>query len=350
MNEINVCYAPDNNYAIPCAISIQSLLQNANSKYTYNILILDGGLTKENKESMNNITNLYKNINTIFIKVNDQEFEQFYTSAWKTSATYRFKIDSLLQNYKKVLYLDCDIIINQPIEELYNINLGNNIIAMVPDIWYKKQNKRFPKKKQPYFNTGVCLFNLELFRKENISEKLISYYKTNQASIIYPDQDPINVILDNRILELDYKYNWCWHWERNEYFEDHGTTNIENAVVIHYIFNKPWWSTNIHIASQKYFDIIKTIPAKIRKKYSNFKEKRIIAYKYFYLFCILPILKISNYYTTEYWSIINIPVLKIKRNINTNKYYLFNVIPVFKAKKSGNLEKQVKFVKALGKY
>lgn len=350
MPNIKICYAPDNNYAIPCSISIQSVMNTISNDISVKFLILDGGLTDDNKNIITQIIGLHKNAIVEFVKVNDKEFSEYYTEAWKTSATYRFKIDSLLKNYDKVLYLDCDIIVNKSIAELYNIDLGNNIIAMVPDIWYKKQNTRFPKKKQPYFNTGVCLFNLELFRKENISEKLISYYKTNQASIIYPDQDPINVILDNRILELDYKYNWCWNWDKNEYFEEHGVTNIEDAVIIHYIFNKPWWSTNIHIASEKYFDIIKTIPREIRKKYSSFKERRIIAYKYFYLFCLLPIFKISNCYTTEYWSIINIPVLKIKRNNNTNKYYLFNLIPVFKVKQVGNLEKQVKFVKALGKY
>ncbi|MGN1153591.1 MAG: glycosyltransferase, partial [Candidatus Gastranaerophilaceae bacterium] len=184
----------------------------------------------------------------------------------------------------------------------------------------------------------------------NISNKLISYYLENQESIIYPDQDPINAVLDNRILELDYKYNWCWHWDKNEYFEEHGVTNINDAVIIHYIFNKPWWSSNIHIASKKYFDTIKSIPKNIRKNYSSFKEKKLVYKKSLYLFCLLPLFKISNYYTTEYWKIFSIPFLKVKRSMNTSKYYLFNLIPVFKINQTGMLEKHLKFVKALGKY
>ena len=349
-NIINICYAPDNNYVIPCAISIQSLMNNLDSSKKVAFLILDGGLKDEKKFLIEQIVALYPNANLSFINVNDEEFLQFYTDAWKTSATYRFKIDSLLKKYDKVLYLDCDIIVNKSIESLYNIDLGDNIIGMIPDIWYKKQNKRFPNKKQPYFNTGVCIFNLDLFRKEKISDKLISYYLENQDSIIYPDQDPINAVLDNRILELDYRYNWCWHWDKNEYFEERGVTNINDAVIIHYIFNKPWWSSNIHIASKKYFDTIKSIPKNIRKNYSSFKEKKIIYQKSLYLFCLLPIFKISNYYTSEYWRFFNIPFLKIKRNMNTSKYYLFDLIPIFKVKQTGTLDKLIKYVKDLGKY
>ena len=119
MQEITVCYAPDNNYAIPCSISIQSVMNTLNNNVFVKFLILDGGLTDYNKDIICKIIALHKNANVEFVIVNDNEFSQFYTEAWKTSATYRFKIDSILSKWDKVLYLDCDIIANKSIVELW---------------------------------------------------------------------------------------------------------------------------------------------------------------------------------------------------------------------------------------
>ena len=170
--------------------------------------------------------------------------------------------------------------------------------------------KRFPEKKQPYFNTGVCLFNLKSFRENNISDKLIEYFNKNQDKIIYPDQDPYNDVLDGKIYQLDYKYNWCWHWNKNEYFENYGEIKMDDAVIIHYIFNKPWWSTNIHIASCKYFETIKSIPKKFRRPYKKY-HKNVIINKYsLYLFGFIQIFSMVNYYSKIIFTLFKLPLLK----------------------------------------
>ena len=59
--------------------------------------------------------------------------------------------------------------------------------------------------KEHYINSGVCLFNLEKIRKDNITKKLDEYVNTNK--LFYPDQDTLNVIFKDKILFLNNKYN-----------------------------------------------------------------------------------------------------------------------------------------------
>ena len=47
---------------------------------------------------------------------------------------YRFIIQEALSFYTKILYLDCDLIVNGDIAELYDMNIGNAAIGAIRDI------------------------------------------------------------------------------------------------------------------------------------------------------------------------------------------------------------------------
>lgn len=325
MKELNICLTPDNKYVKPCIATMQSIcIQNCDSaKVKFHIL--EGGLTDSNIEQMRKIIGYHKNANIRFIRVDDKQFSEFYTSNWGTAATYRFKIGQLLTDLDRVLYIDSDTIIKGSLEELYFTDLKNNVMAMVPDIWSDKQLKRFPNKKQPYFNTGVCLINLKKWRDEKIDIQLIEYHRAHLSECFFPDQDPINAVLDSRIYELDYKYNFCWHWDRNDYFLKNGEQSINDAVIVHYIFNKPWWSTCIHPYANFYYDIIETLPEEVKIFCKCTQKQRINKVK-FTLFKFLPFIKHTNYYRIKDWRLFGfIPLLKIQKNGNEHKYYVFGL-------------------------
>ena len=121
MQEYNICYSLDSAYVEQLAVSIASILKNADINENINFYILDGGLTKKDKKEIESLKNI-KNFNIEYLSVNSSDFSDYpllkkdnidYKDYHVTLPTYfRFKLPGLLNSLSKVLYLDCDVIIN----------------------------------------------------------------------------------------------------------------------------------------------------------------------------------------------------------------------------------------------
>ena len=145
----------------------------------------------------------YININKIPLNENGLNYNTGYTKA----SLARLYLADLLPNEDVVLYLDTDLLVIDNVTELFDLNLSDYYMAGVIDQG-AKTNLMTPNidvDKEHYINSGVCLFNLEKIRKDNITKKLDEYVNTNK--LFYPDQDTLNVIFKDKILFLNNKYN-----------------------------------------------------------------------------------------------------------------------------------------------
>ena len=110
MGTINVCLSCDDNYSKYAGVAIASILSNANSDDKLHIYILDGDITKENKEKILSLKSI-KDCSIDFVKINKSDFEIYAnikTHDYITIQTYyRLKLSSILPNIEKVIYLDC---------------------------------------------------------------------------------------------------------------------------------------------------------------------------------------------------------------------------------------------------
>lgn len=98
----------------------------------------------------------------------------------------------------KILYLDCDIIVNGRIESLWNIDLKYYTIGAVEDnIVISSEAPRrlgYPVQSS-YFNAGVMLMNLSLMRDIQFTKNAFVYIEQHLKEIVYHDQDILNVLL-----------------------------------------------------------------------------------------------------------------------------------------------------------
>ena len=144
MSRINVCISCDNNYAQYAAVVIASILVNSTKEDFIYFYILDGGISEKNRLKINSLKSI-KNCEIKFIKINEKDFDDYKkikTHSYLTiAAYYRLKLASLLPEVKKVIYFDCDIIVNSSLKDLYETNLQENIIAGVLDIRVKHKRK-----------------------------------------------------------------------------------------------------------------------------------------------------------------------------------------------------------------
>ena len=112
--------------------------------------------------------------------------------------------------------MDADMIVLKDISLLWQIDLRDNAVAAVPDktkqIWTDKWNDWCYQRLQmspdkPYFNAGLLLMNLDVWRKQNISAACLKFMDENPERVIFDDQDALNWVLKACWLILDLKWN-----------------------------------------------------------------------------------------------------------------------------------------------
>ncbi len=245
--ELNICYAFNENYAAPSAVSMASLLEN-NRDFSIVFHILYSNLKSSTIERLSTFSNRYKNAKFNFVKIDETKFEKFNISIpYITKETYyRYLIADAL-DISRVLYLDGDTIINGDISVLFDIDLMDFYCAGVRDIYvesiaYQKQLNI----NGVYINAGVILFNLEKIRQERIVEKLFKFSIGRWFK--YQDQDVLNIVFDGKIKEVDCLYNFNRHHQKET------PQRTSSAKIIHYIgSNKPWKKYSFYCLKRFYY-------------------------------------------------------------------------------------------------
>lgn len=268
-DKINVCLACDDNYAKYAGVVIASILTNANIDDELAFFILDGGISQGKKDEINSLKSI-KNCEIKFISINENLFEEYkkvithkYLSI---PAFYRLKISKLLPDTKKIIYLDCDIVVNSSLKELFNSDLSDCIIGGVKDI-----NKRMLKKNPNYVNSGMLVMDLEKIKNNDVEHQFEEWTKQNIDSIKMGDQQIINEVLKGKIKIL----SDVWNVQSSNFINRSSYTN--NPKIIHYVAKKkPWHFGSFSYHKNYYFKYLELTPWKLseeEKKYWINKNK-----------------------------------------------------------------------------
>ena len=167
--------------------------------------------------------------------------DKLYTRDYYTNTTYfRMFLPELYPQYDKVLYLDSDIVVLGDISQLYNTEIGTNLVAAAPDdiIQYNKVFQEYAEKVvgvvkyQNYFNAGILLMNLDQLRKFNFQDKFLYLLGTVKFSVAQ-DQDYLNRLCKGRVTLINNQWDIMPVINRK--------INKEDIKIIHYNFAyKPW--------------------------------------------------------------------------------------------------------------
>ena len=250
MGNINVLCSTDDNFAQHCAVMATSLLRHTGNSVT--IHVIESELSSDNQKKLEETINANGG-EIIFHHVRDDYAKLLEVQdgcAVSDAAYYRFYVTSLIkdESIEKILYLDCDIVVMDDVAKLFQIDISDYPLAAVRDIVNPANEKQMFgisfSYRDRYFNSGVLLINLKLWRENNYQEQLIE--KARQInSLIFPDQDPLNAVFRNRWLELP-----PW-WNRfsvvnyqNVFFRTKADElrYIYSPSIIHYANNiaRPW--------------------------------------------------------------------------------------------------------------
>ena len=120
--EIPIFFASDDNYLPFLDVTLVSLIEHASKDYFYNVYVLNTGLNEIGKNKIKRLEN--ENFAINFVDMTDyigdlhKKLKNVYH--FSLAAYYRLFIQGKFPQYKKILYLDCDIIVLGDVSELYN--------------------------------------------------------------------------------------------------------------------------------------------------------------------------------------------------------------------------------------
>ena len=210
---MNVVYSSSDSYSELCGISIVSLLENNKEVDNITIFIINNNISKLNKQRLINTVSKY-NRKIIFVDKIDIELitkTNIYIGRWNISTFFRLYLSTILpNNVNRVIYIDCDTIIRHSIVSIYNLDLGDFLVAAVDDCrsnLYRTEIGSIPG--GPYVNNGFMLIDLKKWREQGIEKDFTEFISSRKGNLTYMDQAPLNGVLGSRkqIFELEPKYN-----------------------------------------------------------------------------------------------------------------------------------------------
>ncbi len=241
LNTIPIFFTVDDEYVPFLAVALQSLIENSSEKNYYLIKILYTSITEENQEKIKKYEK--ENVNIEFVDLNyyiNKIKNKLYTRDYYSVTTYfRLFIPNLYPQYNKALYLDCDIVLLADVAELYNIDMGDNLVAAAPDDVIQKIEvfQEYAEKVvgvadyRNYFNAGVLLMNLDELRKFDFQEKFL-YSLEKIKFAVAQDQDYLNRLCKGRVKIISNV------WDKMPISND---TDANDLKLIHYnLAFKPW--------------------------------------------------------------------------------------------------------------
>ncbi|GGF38784.1 hypothetical protein GCM10011321_32190 [Youhaiella tibetensis] len=159
-----------------------------------------------------------------------------------TSVVYgRLLIDTLVgPDVSRVIYLDCDMMVRAPIEDLYAADLGEFPIGAVRDTAGAlivggrdiKNNRDIFDPADPYFNSGMVVIDVDKWRQVAVPERLEELIASGVMARLYYDQDVLNLVFKHRWQPLPTRWNTIDARHPHEGLD---------PSILHYTGpNKPW--------------------------------------------------------------------------------------------------------------
>ncbi len=252
--EIPVFFSIDNGYAPFLAVALKSAIANASPDRHYRAIILHQDLTEENRRRIAALA--APNFPVEFVPmergleaITDRMSNRLRCDYFTLTIYFRLFIPAMFPQYDKAIYIDSDVVVPGDLAELYDLELGDNLIAACPDhsVVEVPELARYMENavgvgRYHYVNSGVLLMNLKALREAQFDRHFLDLLTTYHLDCIAPDQDYLNAICCGRILFLDPR------WDA---MPTEGKPPVRDVKIIHYnLFSKPWCYDGIQYADE----------------------------------------------------------------------------------------------------
>lgn len=238
---LTIVVATDSHYAVLGGALIKSIEATIRPNQKVEMYVIDDGIMNSQKErfikSANpEITTLhFRPIKEVVPKGVELPIDK---TSYPISIYMRLFIPDIVpSDVEKALFMDVDMIVEHDITTLFETDLGDNIVGAVRDPRITQFDNSWGGVKNyqelglagdtHYFNAGLMLIDVAKWKAGKIGVKTVDCITKYRDFANYPDQYGLNIILANRWLALDERWN---------YFSCY---NEKKPFLIHYTGRKP---------------------------------------------------------------------------------------------------------------
>lgn len=258
MRELNLAFSIDEPYIQHFTVALISILEN-NKNLVFSIYVI---------HDLDDLLKLTE-IKEFFIKeydvcihlkkIDNTIFREFPVSdQYPKSIYYRLLASDILPDtIDTLLYLDSDIVVTGELNGLLELDIENHFLYASEELLTTNVSRLnsygVPIKK--YFNSGVLLINLRLWRSTSVSTYLMDTAEAYKSKLVLPDQDVLNIYFAEKWALLPMTFN---------------PTNLHahyvpgsTPILIHFTGgSKPWHYLNDHPYKYLYWKYLNLSPFK----------------------------------------------------------------------------------------
>lgn len=252
---IPIVLAANDEYAPMIGVTMQSVLANANIDDTYHFYIFHTDISKMHQLRLSHMQTEHALIKFMNLTANMKGIRRERSNHLSIETVYRLFIPELLGQYEKIIYIDCDLVVNADIAELYKQDIGDYIFGAAPDVYTKEAKDHFEDvlnvPSEIGFNAGVLLINVPRFCQENVKEKCFALLREDwerlERKFIYMDQDVLNIVCQGKVKLFSMEWDFQWGCAKGYDIEPEGIYAEEylkaqsNIKILHFSGeDKPW--------------------------------------------------------------------------------------------------------------
>jgi lipopolysaccharide biosynthesis glycosyltransferase len=263
-NHLHVALASDQNYAEFVAVVMVSLFDTNHWQDFTTIHLLSNGIDEATIEKLRQHVPVGKGELKVYdIRSLKKDLGIDVPPTISITSYGRLFLPVLVsEDVERVLYLDCDVVVNGSVKDFYGVQLDGHWVAGVRDTLYGESTKTAVgmEPTDDYLNAGVILMNLDAWRKNKVTQLCLDFLMEHDGKVVHHDQGIINGVCNHHKLVVHPKFNVTTTYFSHQYslLKKHNTPfytkqEVNEAkgtpAIIHFtegFFNRPWIDNSLH--------------------------------------------------------------------------------------------------------
>lgn len=244
----HIAYACNQPYAQYVAVSLKSLCdtQPQRADVMWKIHILTDGITPKSEAQLASICALRQDFQLVVHVIRGEELQGLPSERFTHITYFRFFIADLIPDAERVFYIDTDCLILDDISAVFSLPLEKTIATMSDPFDNENKSRVSLQEQNSYFVAAPLLINTIRWKEINYTPLLLDWCYSHLNVLKYPDQDALNVVLQNDREHLPMRFNVCPFFLRPHNFERKDLIPqirecIFSPAIVHFASCAPWY-------------------------------------------------------------------------------------------------------------